>query len=192
MEYTIAYARGQRCWEVKQELEKEVKGLIEEGWRPEGCASLAFSSATEDVLNIYMIQSMVKDVSESTATTTHEDVIYESVWKEAKLVGIKEKSKEGEEVYYFNPAEGELEVTNELLEATLNFLLRTNPGAFDIMAVGFYGLEKQEECKETAVSIFKKYWNELYNLSFADEIFGRESTFDSIGKTYDFFAEKKE
>lgn len=82
-------------------------------------------------------------------------------------------------------------VNNEVLEAALKALLKSNSAGFDILSVCFYELKEQDEYRAIAVKVFKDYWNELYNLAIADTAFERDISFSSLEKTYDFWNENK-
>lgn len=116
---------------------------------------------------------------------------YSFVIQNRKLLGILIESSEESVFYSFNPEEDVPKVNNEILEAALKALLKSNHAGFDILSVCFYGLKEQEEYLAIAVKIFKDYWNELYNLVIADTAFERESSFDSFEKTFDFWEERK-
>ena len=116
---------------------------------------------------------------------------YSVILQDGKLVGIIVEKADESTFYYFNPKGNEPRVTNWILKKALAALLRSNPVGFDILAVLFYELRKHKEYIPIVEKVFKEYWNELYNLAVADTIFNRQVGFDDLGKTYDFFEEKK-
>ena len=117
---------------------------------------------------------------------------YSFLIQKRKLLGILVESSEESVFYSFNPEEDVPKVNNEILEAALKALLKSNAAGFDIIStVCFYGLKEQKEYEAIAVKVFKDYWNELYNLVLADTVFERDISFKSLEETYDFWDENK-
>jgi len=98
-------------------------------------------------------------------------------------------------LYYFNPYYGNEKqkyiVTETILENALSSLLRTNIAGFEIVCMCFYGLKQQEEYFAVARKVYKEFFNELYNMTIADDIFKRERDFKNLSTEYDFFEEKE-
>jgi len=116
---------------------------------------------------------------------------YSFLIQNRNLLGILVENSEESVFYSFNPEEDVPKVNNEILEAALKALLKSNSAGFDILSVCFYGLKEQDEYREIAVKVFKDYWNELYNLVIADTAFERDTSFSSLEETYDFWNENK-
>lgn len=123
--------------------------------------------------------------------STKQSVDYSFVFQECKLHAILVERDDGNTLYYFEPQEKQPKVNSEILESALKALLKINSAGFDIIKVCFYGLKQQEEYLSLANKVFKDFWNELYNLVVADEIFGRENSLDTKSEIYNFFEEGK-
>lgn len=115
---------------------------------------------------------------------------YSIILQDGKLVGILVENAKESNLYYFNPKGNQLKVTNLILKKALEAFLRSNTFGFDTLYVLFCEL-RYSEYMSIAETVFKNYWNELYNLAIADTIFKREVTFDNLNKTYNFFEENK-
>ena len=118
--------------------------------------------------------------------SSKQDVHYTFAIKEERLREIWVEENGNTTKYYFEPVENELKVTRQILESALKYLLCSNPDGFDILHVCFYGLQEQQEYLDIATKVFKEHWNKLYNLVFANDVFGRETSLDS-DEVYDFF-----
>lgn len=114
---------------------------------------------------------------------------YSFIFQNGKLMGIRVEAPEEDILYYLNPEGEQPKVSNDILENALMALLSSNMDGFDILCQCFYGLKKEEEYFNIAVNVYKKYWNKLYNLVIADDVFERGHSFEQLDKTYDFFAE---
>ena len=116
---------------------------------------------------------------------------YSFLIQNRKLLGILVENSEESVFYSFNPEEDVPKVNNEIFEAALKALLKSNAASFDILSECFYGLKEQDEYLAIAVKVFKDYWNELYNLVIADTAFKRDRSFRTLEKKYDFWNENK-
>ena len=115
---------------------------------------------------------------------------YNVILQDGKLVGILVENAKESNLYYFNPKGNQLKVTNLILKKALEAFLRANTFGFDTLYVLFCEL-RYTEYMSIAETVFKNYWNELYNMATADAVFNRQLVFDDLNKTYDFFKEKK-
>lgn len=114
---------------------------------------------------------------------------YTFLVQKQEVLGILVESPEKSILYSFDSDEKFPKVDNEVLEAALKSLLKSDVGKLDLIAT--FLSRKSEEYFEIAVKVFKDYWNELYNSVIADCVFEREITFDNLEKKYDFWDENK-
>lgn len=118
--------------------------------------------------------------------SSKQDIYYTFAIKEERLREIWVEEDGTTTKYYFEPKENQQKVTRQILKNALKSLLGSNPEGFDILHVCFYGLKGWQEYLDIATEVFKEYWNKLYNLVFANDVFGRETSLDS-DQAYDFF-----
>lgn len=117
--------------------------------------------------------------------SSKQDINYSFAINEERLWAILVEENGVTTKYYFTPQENQQKVTRTILESALKSLLGANPVGFDILQACFYGLQEQQEYIDIATEVFKQHLNKLYNLLFANNVFGRETSMDS-DKTYDF------
>ena len=129
---------------------------------------------------------IVKEQDDYTLISSKHDTNYTFATKAQRLQEIWVEENGTTTKYYFEPTENEKRVTRELLERALESLLCSNPAGFDILQVCFYDLKEQQEYLAIAIKVFKEYWNKLYNLVIADDVFGRKTSIASE-ELYDFF-----
>lgn len=134
----------------------------------------------------------VEDVAnQKIISTTKPSTNYSFIVQAGKLFGILEEGSDGNHMYYFNPEGDQQGVNNDIVEKALRVLVRTNADDFDILSSCFLRTNEGEEYFAIAIKVFKEYWNKLYNLVIADDVFERGHFFNNIDATYDFF-EKSE
>lgn len=132
------------------------------------------------------MSKFVKEQDGYMTISSKQDINYSFAIKEERLREIWVEEDGTTTKYYFDPTENQQKVTRQIIESALKSLLCSNPEGFDILHVCFYGLKDQEEYLDIATEVFKEHWNKLYNLVFANDVFGRDTSLDS-DETYDFF-----
>ena len=122
---------------------------------------------------------------------TNSRINYTFIIENGNLIGIHEQIYDDGKMYYFDYMETEPKVTNKLLEKALKKLISTNCDGFDLICEQLSRMDNSSEYMQIAYKQFIEYWNKLYNLSIANDVFKRKATFESVNKMYDFFEENK-
>lgn len=117
--------------------------------------------------------------------STKQPVNYSVITRLGTVIGIEEESLEGAISYYFVPEQGQKKLSVDVLEKALKVMISSNISAFEILYLNL----DTDEYKNIAKSIFKEHWNRLYNMCIADDVFGRETTYETINVKHDFFEE---
>jgi len=119
--------------------------------------------------------------------STKQPVNYSVITRLGTVIGIEEESLEGAISYYFVPEQGQKKLSVDVLEKALKVMISSNISAFEILYLNL----DTDEYKNIAKSIFKEHWNRLYNMCIADDVLGRETTYETINVKHDFFKKTK-